>query len=233
MSKSDGRHLDGKEAKQRGIDHCSGSVGFPVGRSSAADRRRVVAYIGMRQRAGRLLRGASLWLLKGARSLHRRCRPRLYVQGLAGLANAQPELLADDPDRRRVGDLSRRHGRLPGRRQVLTASPSANSRHAIATVARIPWMSRWRRGTPIYGRPARHYPDFPGRHDHGQVHEGQNRPVSGPGPPRHGGAAGIIEDAVNLLEKADGPLVLVEGQACWSSGRGRGASFIESTQIRS
>jgi hypothetical protein len=48
------------------------------------------------------------------RRLHRRDRPGCRARPRRARQCAA-ELLADDPDRRRLGDLSRRHGRLPGR----------------------------------------------------------------------------------------------------------------------
>ena len=147
MSEVDGATLIARSLKQQGIDHMFGVVGFPVGpdRHSRAEGRHQLHRHA--QRAGRLLRGQGLRLSdRPARRVHhgdrpgRRPRPRRSRRRAA-------ELLADDPDRWRLGDLSRRHGRLPGR------APGADRLAVLQVRARhrerasaSPTTSRWRRG---------------------------------------------------------------------------------------
>ena len=127
MSEVDGATLMARSLKQQGIDHLFGVVGFPdrPDRHSGAERRRRLYRHA--QRAGRLLRGQGLRLSDGpARRVRHGDRPRRRARSRRSRRRAA-ELLADDPDRWRLGDLSRRHGRLPG------GAPGAY-RHAVLQV---------------------------------------------------------------------------------------------------
>ena len=127
MSEVDGATLIARSLKQQGIDHMFGIVGFPgrPDRHGRAEGRHQLHRHA--QRAVGVLRGAGLRLPdRPPRRLPHRDRPR---RGPRPRRSRQrpAELLADDPDRRRLGDLSRRHGRLPGR------APGAD-RHAVLQV---------------------------------------------------------------------------------------------------
>ena len=155
MSEVDGATLIARSLKQQGIDHMFGVVGFPVSRDRrgrAEGRHQLHRHA---QRAVRLLRRRGRRLSdRPARRLPRRDRPRRGARPRRPRQRAA-ELLADDPDRRRLGDLSQRHGRVPGR------APGAD-RHAVLQVrarhrerARASRsMSRWRPGTRSTAAPA-------------------------------------------------------------------------------
>ena len=162
------RHLDGKEPQTAG--HRPFVRGRRVSRRAdrrgrAKGRRRLYRHA---QRAGRLLRRASLRLSEGPpRRLHRRDRPRCRARPRRPRQCAA-ELLADDPDRRRLGDLSRRHGRLPGR------APGVDR----LALLQIRACDRYRRAHPLVCRDGdaerdlwpsrRHLPRLSRRHDHRQ-----------------------------------------------------------------
>ena len=125
-----------------------GVVGFPVGPIAAAAQKEGINYVGMRNEQAASYAARAYGYLTGRPGVvhhgdwpGRRARPRRPRRRAA-------ELLADDPDRRRLGDLSRRHGRVPGRTSgadrlaVLQVRARHRERgtHTLST-------SRWRHGT--------------------------------------------------------------------------------------
>ncbi len=162
MSEVDGATLMARSLKQQGIDHLFGVVGFPISRdrrSRAEGRRRLHRHA---QRAERRLRGGGLRLSdRPSRRLRHRDRPRRGARP-RGSRQRPAELLADDPDRRRLGDLSRRHGRVPG------GAPGADRLAVLQVRARhrergsaSPTTSRWRPGTRSTAARAPAYLDMP------------------------------------------------------------------------
>src|SRR5947208_11233048 len=84
----------------------------------------------------------------------------------------------------------------------------------------------------IYGRPGACYLDFPDDIITGKVDEDKVVQVErAPDPPRTVAPQEYIEDALNLLEKAERPLVLVGKGMAWSRAEDEVRSFIERTQI--
>ena len=115
MAEIKGADLLAKSLKEQGVEYMFGVVGFPVGPIAEAAQKVGLPYIGMRNEqaasyAARRRRVSDAT----ARLVHRRDRPRRHSRPLRPRQRAA-ELLADDPDRRRVGDLPQRHGRVPGR----------------------------------------------------------------------------------------------------------------------
>ena len=156
------RHLDGKEPQAAGYrPFVRGRrvSGRPDRRGRAKGRRCLYRHA---QRAGRVLRGAGLRLSEGPpRRLHRRDRPRCRARS-RGPRQCAAELLADDPDRRRLGDLSRRHGRLPGRAPGIDRLALLQIRACHRYRRAHPLLSsRWRRGTRSMAVPAPPTSTFP------------------------------------------------------------------------
>ena len=145
------------------------------------------------------------------------------VRGLAGLANAQqncwPMILIGGASETYRGGM----GALQEERQVLIAFPFCKFAHAIDTVERIPYYVEMATRNAIYGRPGAAYLDFPDDIITGKVDEDKVVQVErAHDPPRTVAPQEYIEDALNLLEKAERPLVLVGKGMAWSR-RGRGA----------
>src|SRR5499433_1460793 len=160
----------------------------PDRRSRAEGRRCLYRHA---QRAGRLLRGAGLRLSdRPPRRLHRCDRPR------RGARSRRPrqcpaKLLANDPVWRCLGDLSRRHGRIPGR------APGAD----CLAVLQIRARHRERPAHPLLCRdgnakrdlwpPRRYLSRCARRHHHRQMRRRQSRPGRACArPAAHGGADG-------------------------------------------
>ena len=125
------------------------------------------------QRAGGLLcRGRRRLPDRPARLVHRRHRPRRHPRPRRP-CQRPAELLADDPDRRRLGDLPQRHGLVPGR------APGAGRDPGFQMGAR----DRARQPHPVLCRdggaavdlrpPRRDLSRLPRRHDHRLVRHGR------------------------------------------------------------
>jgi 2-hydroxyacyl-CoA lyase 1 len=154
------------------------------------------------------------------------------VHGLAGMANAQqncwPRILIGGASETYRGGM----GAFQEERQVLIASPFCKFAHAIDTVARIPYYVEMATRNAIYGRPGATYLDFPDDMITGKVDEDKVVQVErAPDPPRTVAPQECIEDALNLLEKAERPLVLVDKGMAWSRAEDEVRAFIERTQI--
>jgi thiamine pyrophosphate-dependent acetolactate synthase large subunit-like protein len=154
------------------------------------------------------------------------------IHGLAGLANAQqncwPMLL--------IGGASETYrngmGSFQEERQVLCATPVSKWAHAIEHVNRIPFYVEMAVRQSIYGRPGATYLDFPddlitGSCDTADVAEVQKCPD----PPRTMAMPGDIEHALDVLQSAQRPLVLIGQGMASSRAEDEVRKFIERTQI--
>src|SRR5437899_9620239 len=220
MSEVDGATLIARSLKQQGIDHLFGVVGFPVGPIAAAAQKEGVAYIGMRNEQAASYAAQAYGYLKGRPGACIVVTGPGVVHGLAGLANAQqncwPMILIGGASETYRGGM----GAFQEERQVLIASPFCKFAHAIDTVARIPWYVEMATRNAIYGRPGAAYLDFPDDMITGKVDEDKIvRVQKCPDPPRMVAPPENIEEALNLLEKAERPLVLVGKGMAWPHPR--------------
>src|SRR5437660_8416079 len=123
-------------------------------------------------------------------------------------------------------------GAFQEERQVLIASPPCGCAQAVDTVAGIHWYVEMATRNAIYGRPGATYLDFPDDMITGKVDEDKVAEVErAPDPPRTVAPQEYIEDALNLLEKAERPLILVGKGMAWSRAEDEVRTFIERTQI--
>jgi 2-hydroxyacyl-CoA lyase 1 len=232
MSEVDGATLMARSLKKQGINHLFGVVGFPVGPIAAAAQKEGVAYIGMRNEQAASYAAQAYGYLTGRPGACIVVTGPGVVHGLAGLANAQqncwPMILIGGASETYRGGM----GAFQEERQVLIASPFCKFAHAIDTVARIPYYVEMATRNAIYGRPGATYLDMPDDIITGKVDEDKVVQVErAPDPPRTVAPQEYIEDALNLLEKAERPLVLVGKGMAWSRAEDEVRAFIERTQI--
>ena len=191
MSEVDGATLVARSLKRQGVElhvrhrRVPGAAdrrGRAEGRHHL--RRHAQRAVGLLCRAGRRLPDRPPRRLPRRVGPGRRPRPRRPRQR-AG------ELLADDPDRRRVGVLAQRHGRVPGR------APGADRDAVLQVRARgraRPSHPVLRRdgGAELDLRPARrHLSRHAGRHHHREGRRGEGgRAGALPGSAAHPGHAG-------------------------------------------
>jgi 2-hydroxyacyl-CoA lyase 1 len=232
MAEVDGATLMARSLKQQGIDHLFGVVGFPVGPIAAAAQQEGVNYIGMRNEQAASYAAQAYGYMTGRPGACLTVTGPGVVHGLAGLANAQqncwPMILIGGASETYRGGM----GAFQEERQVLIASPFCKFAHGIESVQRIPYYVELATRQAIYGRPGASYLDMPddvikGKCDLEKVVQVQRVPE----PPRMVAPGENIEGALDLLQKAQRPLVLVGKGMAWSRAEGEVRSFIERTQV--
>jgi 2-hydroxyacyl-CoA lyase 1 len=232
MSEIDGATLIARSLKQQGINHLFGVVGFPVGPIAAAAQKEGVAYVGMRNEQAASYAARAYGYLTGRPGACIVVTGPGVVHGLAGLADAQqncwPMILiggASETYRRGMGAFQEE-------RQVLLAAPLCKFAHAIDSVQRIPFYVAEATRNATYGRPGAAYLDMPddiitGKCDEKDVVQVQKCPD----PPRFQAPPENVDAALNMLERAERPLILVGKGMAWADAEGEVRSFIEKTQV--
>ena len=232
MATVDGATLMARSLKAQGVDYMFGIVGFPVGGVAAAAQKEGMTYIGMRNEQ------AASYAAQAAGYLTGRTQACLVVSGpgvihaLAGLANAQqncwPMLL--------IGGASPTYqngmGAFQEERQTPLAAPYCKVARDIESVARIPYYVEQVIRTSLNGRPGPVYLDFPDDIIQGQIEEDDviaAAPVGEPSRPQVDPAT--IERALDALESAENPLVVVGKGMAWSRAEDEVREFIERTQL--
>jgi 2-hydroxyacyl-CoA lyase len=232
MAEIDGATLIARSLKQQGINHLFGVVGFPVGPIAAAAQKEGVAYIGMRNEQAASYAARAYGYLTGRPGACIVVTGPGVVHGLAGLADAQqncwPMILiggASETYRRGMGAFQEE-------RQVLLAAPLCKFAHAIDSVKRIPFYVAEATRNATYGRPGAAYLDMPddiitGTCDEKDVVQVQKCPD----PPRFQAPPENVDAALNMLERAERPLILVGKGMAWANAESEVRSFIEKTQV--
>ena len=224
MSEVDGATLIARSLKQQGIDHLFGIVGFPVDPIAAAAQKEGINYLGMRNEQSAAYAAAAYGYLTGRPGACLTVTGPGVVHGLAGLANAQqncwPMILIGGASETYRGGM----GAFQEERQVLIASPFCKFAHGIESVQRIPYYVEMATRHAIYGRPGATYLDMPddiirGKCELDKVVEVQRVPE----PPRMVAPGENVEAALNVLEKAERPLVHRRQGHGVVARRGRGA----------
>jgi 2-hydroxyacyl-CoA lyase 1 len=232
MSEVDGATLMARSLKQQGIDHLFGVVGFPVGPVATAAQQEGIAFIGMRNEQTASYAAQAYGYMTGRPGACITVTGPGVVHGLAGLANAQqncwPMILIGGASETYRGGM----GAFQEERQVLIATPFCKFAHGIESVQRIPYYVEMATRHAIYGRPGACYLDFPddiitGKCDLDKVTEVERVPE----PPRMMAPMENVEAALNLLEKAQRPLVLVGKGMAWARAETEVRDFIDRTQL--
>ena len=232
MATVNGATLMARSLKQQGVDYMFGIVGFPVQGVAAAAQNEGITYIGMRNEQ------AASYAAHAAGYLTGRPQACLTVSGpgvihaFAGLANAKencwPMIL--------IGGASPVYqngmGAFQEERQTELAAPYCKYAHNIEHAERIPYYVAQAVQSSIYGRPGPVYLDFPDDIIRAEVEENDVHPASHvPEPPRTIADPGAIEGALDALESAEKPLVVVGKGMAWSRAEDEVRAFIERTQL--
>src|ERR1700726_1800758 len=209
MSVVDGATLIARSLKQQGIDHLFGIVGFPVTAIAAAAQKEGVAYLGMRNEQSAAYAAGAYGYLTGRPGACLTVTGPGVVHGLAGLANAQqncwPMILIGGASETYRGGM----GAFQEERQVLIAPPFCKFAHGLERVQRMP--------DDII---------------RGKCDLDQAVKVERVGePPRMVAPTENVEAALNLLERAERPLVILGKGMAWSRGEDEVRAFIERTQL--
>jgi 2-hydroxyacyl-CoA lyase 1 len=232
MAKVDGATLMARSLKQQGVEYMFGIVGFPVGPIAVAAQKAGIQYVGCRNEQSASYAAQAVGYLTGRPGACLVVSGPGVVHGLAGLANAQqncwPMIL--------IGGASATHqngmGAFQEERQVQIASPFCKFAHAVEHVHRIPFYVEMAVRNSIYGRPGATYLDMPddiilGETDEEKVHQAATVAP----PPRPQAMDQDIQQALNVLEQAERPLVIVGKGMAWSRAEEEVRAFIERTQV--
>src|ERR1700745_78063 len=210
MGEVDGATLIARSLKQQGIDHLVGIVGFPGVRMAGAAQKEGIAYIAMRNEQSAAYAAGAYGYLTGRPGACLTVTGPGVVHGLAGRAHAQqncwPMILIGGPSEPYRGGM----GAFQEERQVLIASPFCKFAHGIESVHRIPYYVEMATRNATYGRPGATYLDMPddiitGKCDIDKVVHVERAPD----PPRMVAPMENIEAALNLLQRAERPLVFM------------------------
>jgi len=232
MAEIKGADLLAKSLKEQGVQYMFGVVGFPVGPIAEAAQKVGLPYIGMRNEQAASYAAGAVGFLTGRPGSCIVVTGPGVIHGLSGLANAQqncwPMIL--------IGGASETYrngmGAFQEERQVLAATPVSKWAHAIEHVNRIPFYVEMAVRQSIYGRPGATYLDFPDDMITGSCDTDTVDTVRRcPDPPRTMAMPADIEHALDVLQSAQRPLLLI-GQGMASSGaEAEVRAFVERTQI--
>ena len=232
MSKITGATLIARSLKQQGIDHLFGVVGFPVGPIAAAAQEEGIKYVGMRNEQAASYAAQAYGYMTGRPGACIVVTGPGVVHGLAGLANAQqncwPMILIGGASETYRGGM----GAFQEERQVLIASPFCKFAHGIESVRRIPYYVEMATRHATFGRPGACYLDMPddiisGECDLDDIVQVERVPE----PPRTVAPTENIEAALDVLEGAERPLVLVGKGMAWAHAETEVREFIDRTQL--
>ena len=232
MGKVTGATLMARSLKQQGVDYMFGIVGFPVQPIAAAAQEEGITYIGMRNEQSASYAAQAVGYLTGRPGACLTVSGPGVVHALAGLANAQqnfwPMIL--------IGGASPTYqngmGAFQEERQVQIASPFCKFAHGVEHTHRIPFYVELAVRQSIYGRPGAVYLDMPDDIIKGEVEEDQvAMPPRSPEPPRMQAMSGDVESALDALESAERPLVIVGKGMAWSRAEDEVRAFIERTKL--
>jgi 2-hydroxyacyl-CoA lyase 1 len=232
MSKIDGATLMAQSLKQQGVEYMFGIVGFPVGPIAAAAQRAGIKYIGMRNEQSASYAAQAVGYMTGRPGAALVVSGPGVVHGLAGLANAQqncwPMIL--------IGGASPTYqngmGAFQEERQVQIATPFCKFAHAVEHVHRIPFYVEMAVRNSIYGRPGATYLDMPDDIILAQVDEDKvHQAATVAEPPRMQAMESDVEQALDVLESGERPLVIVGKGMAWSRAEDEVRAFVERTQV--
>ena len=232
MAKVDGAILMARNLKQQGVEYMFGIVGFPVQPIAAAAQEVGIQYIGMRNEQSASYAAQAAGYMTGRPGACLVVSGPGVVHGLAGLANAQqnfwPMIL--------IGGASPTYqngmGAFQEERQVEIASPFCKYAHAVEHVNRIPFYVEQAVRQSIYGRPGAVYLDMPDDIIGGEVDEDDVETMATiPEPPRTQAHPEDVEAALDALESAERPLVIIGKGMAWSRAEDEVRAFIERTQL--
>jgi 2-hydroxyacyl-CoA lyase 1 len=232
MAKVTGAQLMARSLKQQGVEYMFGVVGFPVQPIAAAAIEAGIKYIGMRNEQSASYSAQAVGYLTGRPGACLVVSGPGVVHGLAGLANAKencwPMIL--------IGGASPTYqngmGAFQEERQVMIATPFCKYAHAVEHAYRIPFYVEQAVRNSIYGRPGAVYLDMPDDIIQAEIDESEAvEAATIPEPPRSQAPQENIEAALDVLEGAKNPLVIVGKGMAWSRAEDEVRAFIERTQL--
>ena len=232
MGNMTGAEIMARELKKHGVEYMFGIVGFPVQPIAKAAQEIGIKYVGMRNEQAASYAAQAAGYLTGRPGACLTVSGPGVIHALAGLANAEqncwPMIL--------IGGASPVYqngmGAFQEENQVQLAAPYCKFAHAVEHARRIPFYVEKAVRTSIYGRPGPVYLDMPDDIIREEVEDADIVEAARVAdPPRMQAMAGDIEAALDALESAERPLVIVGKGMAWSRAEDEVRTFIERTQV--
>ena len=232
MAKLTGATIMARALKEQGVEYMFGIVGFPVQPIARAAQLAGIKYYGCRNEQSASYAAGAVGYMTGRPGAALVVSGPGVVHGLAGLSNAKencwPMILIGGASSVKQNGM----GAFQEERQVMIASPFCKFAHAVEHVYRIPFYVEMAVRNAIYGRPGACYLDMP---DDIILGEAEEASVHFPGrcaePPRMTAPDESIQAALNALESAKNPLIIVGKGMAWSHAEDEVRAFIERTQV--
>ena len=232
MAKVTGAMLLAQSLKQQGVEFMYGIVGFPVQPIAAAAQEVGIKYIGMRNEQSASYAAQAAGYLTGRPGACLTVSGPGVVHGLAGLANAQQNCWPMIMIGGAAPTYQNGMGSFQEENQVQIASPFCKFAHAIEHVERIPFYVEKAVRHAIYGRPGASYLDMPDDIIQGETEEDDVQTFATvPEPPRLAAPAENVAAALEAMESAERPLVIIGKGMAWSRAENEVRAFIERTQL--
>jgi 2-hydroxyacyl-CoA lyase 1 len=232
MAKLTGAAIMARALKDQGVEYMFGIVGFPVQPIAAEWQKIGGKYYGCRNEQSASYAAGAVGYMTGRPGACLVVSGPGVVHGLSGLANAKencwPMLLIGGASAIKQNGM----GAFQEERQVLISTPFCKFAHGVEHVHRIPFYVEMAVRNSIYGRPGAVYLDMP---DDIILGEAEEDTVSFPGrcadPPRIAAPGEYVEQALNVLEQAKNPLIIVGKGMAWSGAEEEVRAFVERTGV--
>ena len=232
MAKLTGAAIMARALRDQGVEYMFGIVGFPVQPIAEEWQKIGGKYYGCRNEQSASYAAGAVGYMTGRPGACLVVSGPGVVHGLSGLANAKencwPMLLIGGASAIKQNGM----GAFQEERQVLISTPFCKFAHGVEHVHRIPFYVEMAVRNSIYGRPGAVYLDMP---DDIILGEAEEDTVSFPPrcaePPRIAAPADYIESALNVLESAQRPLVIVGKGMAWSGAEEEVRAFVERTGV--
>ena len=232
MGNVTGAQLMARSLKQQGVEFMYGVVGFPVQPIAAAAQEIGIKYIGMRNEQSASYAAQAAGYLTGRPGACLTVSGPGVIHGLAGLANAQQNCWPMIMIGGAAPSYQNGMGAFQEERQVQLASPFCKYAHAVEHVHRVPYYVEQAVRHSIYGRPGASYLDMPDDIIQGEIDEDEVQMAATiPEPPRMQAVPEDVEAALDAMESAERPLVIVGKGMAWAQAEDEVRAFIERTQL--
>ena len=232
MAEISGAQLIARSLKQHGVQHMFGIVGVPVVPIAFAAMQEGIDYYGMRHEQSASYAAQAVSYLTG--------RPGacLVVSGpgmtnaISGLANAWSNcwpmiLLGGSSDTSQAG-----MGAFQEAPQIEAARPFVKYAAKVDKVERIPYFVEQAVRISMYGRPGPVYLDLPGDIIDAKLNdESIEQPPTVADAPRPTADLAAVRAALDTLQSAERPLVIIGKGAAYSRAEAEVLEFVEKTQL--
>lgn len=232
MAEIDGATLIARTLKTHGIEYAFGIVGVPVTAVALAMQREGIKFIGMRNEQAASYAAGAIGYLTGRPGVCMVVSGPGMTNTVSGMGNATancwPMLCIAGANRTTEMNM----GAFQEAPQLELARPVTKYAVRPDSLARIPYYVSEAVRYALYGRPGCTYLDLTSDLIESHVEEeGLRLYPRVPDPPRARADDAAVEEAMELLQQAQNPLVIIGKGAAYSHAEDELRQFIETTQL--